>query len=116
MLFELDLEPLLEVPMPAHRTLSRQPSVRRDIALLLPRTTAASAVLDGLRSVAPGIVQEIALFDLYQGKGIADTEKSFAFRILMQDTERTLADAEVDAAVHELVSYAQREFGARLRA
>ncbi|MCR6665803.1 MAG: phenylalanine--tRNA ligase subunit beta [Methyloversatilis sp.] len=115
-LFELDLEPLLEVPMPAHRTLSRQPSVRRDIALLLPRTTAASAVLDGLRSVAPGIVQEIALFDLYQGKGIADTEKSFAFRILMQDTERTLADAEVDAAVQELVSYAQREFGARLRA
>lgn len=115
-LFELDLEPLLEVPMPAHRTLSRQPSVRRDIALLLPRTTAASAVLDGLRSVAPGIVQEIALFDLYLGKGIADTEKSFAFRILMQDTERTLADAEVDAAVQELVSYAQREFGARLRA
>jgi phenylalanyl-tRNA synthetase beta chain len=115
-LFELDLEPLLEVPMPVHRTLSRQPSVRRDIALLLPRSTAASAVLDGLRGVAPAIVQDIALFDLYQGKGIADTEKSFAFRILMQDTERTLADAEVDAAVQELVSYAQREFGARLRA
>jgi phenylalanyl-tRNA synthetase beta chain len=115
-LFELDLDPLLEVPMPTHRTLSRQPSVRRDIALLLPRSTAASAVLDGLRSVAPSIVQEIALFDLYQGKGIADTEKSFAFRIVMQDTERSLADAEVDAAVQELVSYAQREFGARLRA
>ncbi|WP_374340220.1 phenylalanine--tRNA ligase subunit beta [Methyloversatilis sp.] len=115
-LFELDLDVLLDRPMPTHRTLSRQPLVRRDIALLLPRSTAASAVLDGLRSVAPTIVQDIALFDLYQGRGIADAEKSFAFRIVMQDTERTLADVEVDAAVQELVSYAQRVFGARLRA
>ncbi len=114
--FELDIDPLLAVSMPAYRTLSKQPSVRRDIALLVPRSTAAAAVLDGLRGAAPAIVTEIALFDLYQGKGIADAEKSFAFRIVMQDTERTLADAEVDAAVHELVMYAQREFGAKLRA
>ncbi|HEY9194432.1 MAG TPA: phenylalanine--tRNA ligase subunit beta [Methyloversatilis sp.] len=115
-LFELDIDPLLAVNMPAYRTLSKQPSVRRDIALLVPRSTAAALVLNGLRGAAPAIVTEIALFDLYQGKGIADAEKSFAFRIVMQDTERTLADAEVDAAVHDLVMYAQREFGAKLRA
>ena len=115
-LFELDIDPLLAVNMPAYRALSKQPSVRRDIALLVPRSTAAASVLNGLRGAAPAIVTEIALFDLYQGKGIADAEKSFAFRIVMQDTERTLADAEVDAAVHELVMYAQREFGAKLRA
>ncbi len=115
-LFELDVEPLLDRTMPSHRTQSRQPSVRRDIALLLPRATSAQAVMDGLKAKAPAIVQDIALFDLYQGKGIAESEKSFAFRILMQDTERTLADAEVDAAVQELVNHAQREFGARLRA
>lgn len=115
-LFELDVEPLLDRPMPSHRTRSRQPSVRRDIALLLPRMTSAQAVMDGLKAKAPAIVQDIALFDLYQGKGISESEKSFAFRILMQDTERTLADAEVDAAVQELVNHAQREFGARLRA
>ncbi len=114
--FEFDLEPLCDTRLPAYRTLSRQPSVRRDIALLLPRSTSASAVLEGLRSASPAIVQEIELFDLYQGRGIADNEKSFAFRIVMQDTQRTLADADVDAAVHQLVMYAQREFGARLRA
>jgi phenylalanyl-tRNA synthetase beta chain len=115
-LFEVDLDPLLDVGMPSHRTLSRLPAVRRDIALLLPRATAAATVLEGLRGVAPALVQEIELFDLYQGAGVADTEKSFAFRIVMQDTQRTLADVDVDATVHELVTYAQREFGAKLRA
>ncbi|MBP6096189.1 MAG: phenylalanine--tRNA ligase subunit beta [Methyloversatilis sp.] len=114
--FEIDLEPLCQVPVPAYSPLSRQPSVRRDIALLLPRSTCATTVLEGLRRAAPAIVNEVSLFDLYQGKGIADNEKSFAFRIVMQDTQRTLADAEVDGAVHELLTYAEREFGAKLRA
>ncbi|WP_018410069.1 phenylalanine--tRNA ligase subunit beta [Methyloversatilis thermotolerans] len=113
--FEVDVDPLLAVPMPAHRVMSRQPSVRRDLAFVLPRATSAGSLLAGLRKAAPDIVRDIALFDLYQGKGIADTEKGFAFRIVMQDTERTLADAEVDAAVQQLVSYAEGEFGAKLR-
>ena len=115
-MFEFDLELLCQVPVPAYSPLSRQPSVRRDIALLLPRSTCATTVLEGLRRAAPAIVNEVSLFDLYQGKGIADNEKSFAFRIVMQDTQRTLADAEVDATVDQLVMYAQREFGAKLRA
>jgi phenylalanyl-tRNA synthetase beta chain len=114
--FEFDLEPLCGVGVPAYAALSRQPSVRRDIALLLPRATPAATLLAGLRGASPAIVQAVELFDLYQGKGIADDEKSFAFRIVMQDTQRTLADAEVDAAVQHLVVYAQREFGAKLRA
>jgi nucleoid DNA-binding protein len=44
-------------------------------------------------------VRDVALFDLYQGKGIAESEKSLAFRVVMQDTQRTLEDAEVEAAI-----------------
>jgi phenylalanyl-tRNA synthetase beta chain len=55
------------------------------------------------------------LFDVYQGKGLAQGAKSLAFRVVMQDTEKTLEDAEVDAAVALLVDAASRNFGAGLR-
>jgi phenylalanyl-tRNA synthetase beta chain len=113
--FELDLEPLLARQLPAYREVSRYPAVIRDLALVMPQTLPARTVLDGLREQAPGIVREIALFDVYVGKGISDNEKSLAFRVVMQDTQKTLADAEVDAAMGALVDAASAKLGARLR-
>ena len=60
-------------------------------------------------------MKEIALFDVYHGKGVDPDKKSLALRILMQDTQRTLEDAEVDAAVAVLVQQAESALGARLR-
>jgi phenylalanyl-tRNA synthetase beta chain len=55
------------------------------------------------------------LFDVYQGKGLPEGKKSLAFRIVMQDTQRTLSDGEVEAALNELVAAAQAGFAAELR-
>jgi phenylalanyl-tRNA synthetase beta chain len=71
---------------------------------------------EALTAAAPAIVREIQLFDLYQGKGLEPNQKSLAYRILMQDTEKTLEDSEVEAAVARLVNAASRIFGAALRA
>ncbi len=60
-------------------------------------------------------VKGIELFDVYVGKGIAEGRKSLAFRIVMQDTQRTLEDAEVDKIVAEMVAVAERDFAAALR-
>jgi len=57
----------------------------------------------------------VTVFDVYDGKGIDPDKKSLAFRVLMQDTQRTLEDAEVDAAVAVLVGQAEAVLGARLR-
>jgi phenylalanyl-tRNA synthetase beta chain len=57
----------------------------------------------------------VRLFDEYRGKGLENKEKSLAFRFWMQDTQRTLADAEVDAAVRVIVAALQETLGARLR-
>ncbi|MDR2839625.1 MAG: hypothetical protein LBV49_13820, partial [Azonexus sp.] len=59
---------------------------------------------------------DIQLFDLYAGKGIPENKKSLAFRVVMQDTQRTLLDSEVDAAMQQLVSCLEQAFGAQLRA
>jgi phenylalanyl-tRNA synthetase beta chain len=113
--FELELTALLAVPMPAYVPVSRFPVVERDLAFVVPQDAALQNLLDGLQKAAGGIVKHVNLFDVYQGKGLEEGKKSLAFRVVMQDTDRTLADAEVDAAIAQLVAAAQ-QLGAALRA
>jgi phenylalanyl-tRNA synthetase beta chain len=113
--FEIDLAPLLETPMPAYAERSRFPAVIRDIALILPQQFEVQTLQDAFREVAPAYVREIRLFDVYQGKGISPESKSLAFRVTMQDTQKTLADNDADAAVATLIQTATERFGAVLR-
>jgi len=114
-LFEIDLAALLETPLPAYAEVSRFPAVVRDIALVVPQQCETGALHAALLKAAPEYVREIQLFDVYQGKGIAADCKSLAFRVAMQDTRKTLADSDADAALASLLAAAQTQFGARLR-
>jgi phenylalanyl-tRNA synthetase beta chain len=75
----------------------------------------AQALLDAMQAKKPPIVASIRLFDLYQGTGIPAGRKSLAFRVVMQHTERTLTDAEADAARDALAGLLARDFAASLR-
>jgi phenylalanyl-tRNA synthetase beta chain len=68
-----------------------------------------------LRRQQPAIVVEITLFDIYRGTGVEEGKKSLAFRVLLQDTRRTLTDAEVESAVSQLRRVLQQQFNAKLR-
>ena len=113
---EIELAPLLRQPLPRYREVSRFPSVVRDLALVVAESTPLQPLLETLRRAAPEIVRGIELFDVYQGKGMLPAQKSLAFRVVMQDTEKTLADSEADSAVAAMVAAAGEEFGASLRA
>ncbi|MDQ1315518.1 MAG: phenylalanyl-tRNA synthetase beta chain [Pseudomonadota bacterium] len=115
-LFELDTQTLAWRDMPRHASLSRFPQVRRDLAFVLDAQTPAGELLAVLRGAATEQVQSIDVFDDYRGKGIAENQKSLAIRVLMQDTERTLTDQEVEEAVQKLVGAALRQCNASLRA
>ena len=114
-LFELDAEPLLQVPLPQPELPSRFPPVVRDIALLFDLGTPVQAVLDAIHAEKPPIVQSVTLFSVYRGAGLPPGRKSLAFRVVMQHTERTLTDAEADAARDVLVALLGRKFSAMLR-
>ena len=114
--FDIDLAALLATPLPAYDEVSRFPAVVRDIALVVPQHCEAAALQAALRAAAPDIVREIRLFDVYQGKGVAPESKSLAFRVAMQDTRKTLADSDADAAIAALLEAAATRFGATLRA
>jgi phenylalanyl-tRNA synthetase beta chain len=60
-------------------------------------------------------VRSVSLFDLYQGKSLPPGRKSLAFRIVMQDTEKTLTDAEADSAIAQMVELLGERFGGTLR-
>jgi len=113
--FELELDALKQASVPSYAELSRFPAVIRDLAIVVDHSIDLQALFDGLNSCRQGIVRDITLFDLYTGKGVGEGKKSLAFRIVMQDTQRTLQDAEVDAAVQHLVAYLQDAFAAQLR-
>ncbi|HRP76407.1 MAG TPA: phenylalanine--tRNA ligase subunit beta, partial [Rhodocyclaceae bacterium] len=113
--FELEMDALLCEEVPAYREISRFPGVARDVALIVDTQWSAARVLQVLNESAPSIVTSIELFDVYHGKGIDPEKRSLAFRVLMQDTQRTLEDAEVEAALAAIVGNAMTSLGARLR-
>jgi len=113
--FEIDAAALQVAPLPAVSMPSRFPPVTRDIALLVDVNVAVQALLDAIATERPRIVQDVRLFDLYQGPNLPGGKKSLAFRVVMQDTERTLTDAEADSARDALVALWGRRFAATLR-
>ncbi len=116
MLFELDSQVLIQRALPRHASLSRFPLVRRDLAFVLDAQTPAGELLAALREVASAQVRSIDVFDDYRGKGMAENQKSLAIRVVMQDTQRTLTDQEVEDSVQKLVETALNQCNASLRA
>jgi len=115
MLFEVEAAPLLMLPMPAPGVPSRFPPVVRDISLEFGADTPVQAIFDAISAEKPEIVRAVRLFSLYRGAGLPAGSKSLAFRVVMQHTEKTLTDAEADAARDGLVALLGRKFSAKLR-
>jgi phenylalanyl-tRNA synthetase beta chain len=113
--FEIDLVSILSRQVPAYAEVPRFPAVRRDIAVEVAAQHPVSAIVEALKTRAPDIVSDVVLFDVFRGKGIDSDKKSLAFRVTMQDTAKTLTDAEVEAAVATLLKVLREEFGGRLR-
>jgi phenylalanyl-tRNA synthetase beta chain len=114
-LFEVDAEPLQAVPLPTPAIPSDQPAVVRDISMLFGLETPVQAILDAIQAEKPPIVRSVSLLSLFRGAGVPGDRKSLAFRVVMQHTERTLTDAEADAARDALVALLSRRFAASLR-
>jgi phenylalanyl-tRNA synthetase beta chain len=107
--------PLLAGSTPSFRGVSKMPIVRRDIALLVAENVAAGAILAAIRGAVPALVREVEVFDQYRGKGVESGQKSLALRIVMQDTDRTLTDSEVEGVVASIREQLNEKFQAKPR-
>jgi phenylalanyl-tRNA synthetase beta chain len=114
-IFELKIERLLEDKAFKYEDISKFLPVRRDIAIVVDESVEVDSILDAVFKAKIPFLNRMALFDLYQGKGIAENKKSVAFLILMQDTSKTLVDSEADSSVSKIVELLEKQFGATLR-
>jgi len=114
-LFELDYAALAVGRSPRYVEVSKFPPVRRDIAAVFAEEVPYQAVIEALRTDQPALVSGVELFDVYRGADLGNGKKSLAFRVLLQDTRKTLTDAEVDSVVLHLRQTLQRQFNATLR-
>jgi phenylalanyl-tRNA synthetase beta chain len=113
--FELKQSALATSSIPAFKPLSRYPEVRRDLAIMLDETILVADILSAIEATSSDLVKEIQLFDIYQGKGVAEGRKSVAFGLILQEFSRTLTDKEVDAEIEKIVSTLNQQFAATLR-
>jgi phenylalanyl-tRNA synthetase beta chain len=117
--FELWLEAL---PEPKRKATKSRPAWRasalmplsRDFAFLAPETLAAGDLVRAVQGADKALIASVRVFDLYQGKGVPEGFKSLAVEALIQPTDKTLTDAEIEALSAKVVAAAE-EAGAKLR-
>ncbi len=114
-LFEIRLDDRLGGRLPAFRSLSRFPSIRRDIAIVVDEATEFSTVAACIGKAAPETLHDIRLFDVYTGKKIDLGRKSLALGLILQETSHTLTDGEVEAVLDRILKALSDELNAQLR-
>ena len=115
MAFELDLNELLIRDVPIAKQISRFPSVRRDIAVLLPDDVSYVTVESCIRDAAGPYLEDVVLFDVYAGKNLKEGYKSLAIGLIFNNVSSTLRDEDVDPAIGGVVSALETHLGAQLR-
>ncbi|MBP7370922.1 MAG: phenylalanine--tRNA ligase subunit beta, partial [Arenimonas sp.] len=114
-LFELDLDALPNRELSKALAISKFPSVRRDLALLVPESVLWSQLESTTRKSLAERLQTIFIFDEYRGVGLPPDTKSLAISLILHDFSRTLTDVDVEQAVSEVLSALNTECAAVLR-
>jgi phenylalanyl-tRNA synthetase beta chain len=113
--FELDLLPLLSRDVPFTKEISRFPSVRRDIAVMLPVEVTYADVETCIRSAAGPHLERVVVFDVYVGKNLKEGYKSLAIGLIFNNVSSTLRDEDIDPVIAAAVADLERHLGAQLR-
>ncbi|MEO8758492.1 MAG: phenylalanine--tRNA ligase subunit beta [Devosia sp.] len=118
--FEIDLD---AVPEPRKKAtkgkgalkLSDLMPVERDFAFLVDRDVSAAVLLRAARNADKALITEIGIFDLFEGKGVADGKKSVAIRVTLQPTDKTLTDEQIEKVAAAIVAAVGKATGGTLR-
>ncbi|RTE87329.1 MULTISPECIES: phenylalanine--tRNA ligase subunit beta [Gammaproteobacteria] len=113
--FELELTPILERNIPVAKSISKFPSIRRDLALVVDKNLAAGELLESVKKVGANHVVDLHLFDVYQGDNLPSDKKSLALALILRAEDRTLEEQDVNESVATVVDLLKQEFNAVLR-
>ncbi len=114
-LFELDLDCLSETNIPVYQSLSKFPSIRRDISFFIDASISVQSIFDCIRQQEETVLQDIKIFDQYQGTHVPKDQKSLAIALMLQHPERTLVDSEVNTIIEQIIMQLKNSFSITLR-
>lgn len=126
-LFELELDAVLQRVVPQFKAVPKHQSVERDLAVVVAESVTHAQLMAAIHSAVPeALLRDAVLFDVYRPKpvkgadaapttGLAPGEKSLAVRLTLGSGEVTLTEADIDAAVQAVVAQLAAQTGARLR-
>ena len=116
-LAELNLDQLLARRNPAKsfKPLPAFPSIRRDVAMLVPETTTHEAVLQLVKQAKPANLESVDLFDVFRGKNVPEGQKSMAYAFTYRAADKTLTDTEANTAHTKVVEAFKQQLKATVR-
>jgi phenylalanyl-tRNA synthetase beta chain len=98
------------------QAIPRFPGSWRDLAIIVDHAVAAGAIEEEVRKAARPVLEDFAVFDIYEGEKIPAGKKSLALRLCLRSSEKTLAEEEISGVMEKVIARLQKQFGATLRA
>jgi phenylalanyl-tRNA synthetase beta chain len=114
---EIDLQTILAEQENAvfYQPLSKYPSIIRDVSLLVKRTTSFAELIQSVENQGFELCKNVSFVDVYEGKGMADDERSITIRLEYRSDERTLFEAEVEEIHGKILAEIEKQLGAKQR-
>ena len=98
-----------------YQEVAKFPEVRRDLALILKKDVTFAAIEQAAMQCEKKLLKRVSLFDVYEGKGIADGFKSYAVSFILQDRDKTLNDKMIESAMAKIQKTLEAQLGAKVR-
>ena len=114
-LFELAIDPSFRSEVPVFADISRFPTIRRDLAVVVDEATTLDELKKTVNLAAKGLLRELHVFDVYRGAGVEPGRKSIALGLILQETSRTLTDVEADTVMAAVVALVKGDLKAAIR-
>jgi phenylalanyl-tRNA synthetase beta chain len=114
-LFELEIESGFTSKQLQYKKISRFPSVRRDLAVVIDESVPLAVLRENVSVSASDLLSELRVFDVYRGPGVDSGRKSIALGLILQDSSRTLTDVDADAVVNAVVARLRDVLSATIR-
>ncbi len=114
-LFELDFTVLRKVRFNRYEAISKFPSIRRDLAMLVDQALPVAKLQENIQEELAGCLNSLVIFDIYEGQNIEQAQKSVALGLVFQDVKRSLVDEEINILIARVIARLERECGIVLR-
>ena len=95
--------------------IAKYPAVSRDLALLIDQNVEFAQIEEIARQTEKKLLKKVELFDVYEGKNLPAGKKSYAVNFILQDTEKTMGDKQIEAIMNKLIANLKQKLGAELR-